>query len=33
VKHRQEVNAKMRAIEKEERRKNKENATHFNALA
>jgi len=33
VKHRQEVNAKMRAIEKEERRKAKENAGNFNALA
>lgn len=32
VKHRQEVNAKMRAIEKEERRKSKEKAAHFNAL-
>ena len=33
VKHRQEVNAKMRAIEKEERRKAKEKAGNFNALA
>ena len=33
VQHRKEVNAKMRAIEKEERRKGKEQAAHFNAFA